>query len=228
MALAGCGVSVGVMRFAREYAAHVPASGLHRLVLISDNGDVTAIAGNVTAIEIHARIETHDFSELNLDSVSVTRSKGTATITSVCRHASIVFWRVQNCGVDYAITYPRSMQLSVTVVNGDVIADDARAPVNVRTTNGDVTIRAAENDVVAQSREGDVTVALAQGWKGNRVDMKTMFGDVRFRVPDDFRGGVRAHTIFGEIDGLTAYAPRAQPPIADLSTSFGDVDIIRT
>lgn len=227
VALTGCTTTFGTTQFKRVYTSRVSAAGAQRLVITSDNGDVTATAADVPAIVIHATVETDDVSQLDRDKVSVTRSGGDVTVATVCGgRANFVFWSIQNCGADYQITYPKSLRVSVTSVNGDVLVIDGAAPVEAQTTNGDITIRAASSDVTAESHQGDVVASLAASWKGTRIDMQTTFGDVRLSVPDGFHGGVDAHTLAGDVDGASLL--HGGPPTADLSTTFGDVDIRHT
>lgn len=223
-ALAGC-VNINADSFSRIYSASLPERGVRTLVVKGMNGDIHASAEDVDAIEVDARIETNDLSALPHDTVAVSHNGPTAVVASVCSRAQIAFWNIQNCGVDYEIRYPRSMQLSVTNVNGDVTITGAAAAVDAATTNGDVRVRDASANVAAQSHEGDVTVSLASGWIGNAVAASTRFGNVRFTVPDGFRGRIRASTVAGDIHGLSLFS--SGPASVDLSTTFGDISVER-
>ncbi len=209
----------------KSYASELPAAGLRELAVKGANGDVEAYGADVKAIEIRARIETNDLAALPDDTVAISRNGDTAVIASACSRAAIGFWSIQNCGIDYDIRYPKSMHVSVETVNGDVTIGDAGAAVDAKTTNGDVTIRDSSSDVSARSQQGDVTVSLVPAWHGSTVGMSTRFGDVRLEVPEAFRGDVRAHTIAGDVDGLSSIA--AGPADVDLSTMFGDVTVSR-
>ncbi len=223
-ALAGCsGVVIGSGHFTRSYADRVPAAGLRELILQGGNGDVRARAAHVGAVRIRARIETSDIASLAHDTVSVSRSAGVLSVASVCPSAHIVFWRVQRCGIDYDIEYPANLRASFTIVNGDVTVLAPASPVTVGATNGDVTISQAAGDVAGQSHEGDVTVSLARGWRGRSIAMRSTFGDIRLAVPAGFRARVRTHTVAGDVTGVSSYP--LGPASADLSTTFGDIEV---
>lgn len=224
-ALTGCTATVGSSHFIRQYSARASTAGVQRLVVTGQNGDVTATAADVSAVEIRARIETSDLSQLDRDTVSVTRSGGDLVVSSACNKAWILFWSIQNCGIDYEITYPKHLSISVTNTNGDTLVVGAAAPIEAETENGDITIRAAGSDIVARSHQGDVEASLAQQWSGSRISMHTTFGDVILSASGSFRGGIAAHTVAGDISGHPPAS--AGRTVAQLSTTFGDIDFRR-
>jgi hypothetical protein len=221
-ALSGC-VVIGPTSFKRHYSTTFSGRGLQSLTIKGYNGDVHAYGTNVTSIEIDARIETNDLAALPHDVVAISRKGDGAVVTSLCSRTNIALWRIQNCGIDYDIRYPKTVALTVAIVNGDVTVTGAAASIDAQTTNGDVTVRGAATTLALGSHEGDVTAWLAPAWRGSSIVMSTRFGDVRLNVPDGFRGDVRAHTVAGDIRE-SASVPSG-PASVDLSTTFGDVTV---
>ncbi len=217
--LTGC---VGSPQYYRLSTASVPAGHATRLVLHDVNGDVEMRAAAGETISVQARIRMHDLNSLEAAHVVAVRNGSDVMIGSTCPTRAFSF---DFCEVDYTIVYPRSLALSIKTVNGDVAVDAPASETRVETTNGDVRVREALANVTATSHQGDVTTSLADAWKGGTVTLHTTFGDVRLTVPDDFHGTVHGHTVAGDVDGLTSFG--AGPAIADLSTTFGDVQVQR-
>lgn len=220
-----CVANLNLDSFHRVYSSQVAAGQFRALEVKGENGDIFVYGADVKRIDVRARIETNDPAALSHDTVSISRNGDTAVIASVCNRAGFAVWSIQDCGVDYDIRYPKGLRLSVTAVNGDVMVNGAGAAVDASTTNGDVTIRNASSDIDAHSQQGDVTASLGSVWSGDSVVMHTRFGDLRLDVPQGFRGDVHAHTIAGDVDGLSLIA--GGPADVSLSTIFGDVTVGR-
>jgi hypothetical protein len=228
----------------REYTSTLPAAGITQLTLAGSNGDVHAFAANVDRIDVRARLTTRDIQGIGSDTVTVTRRANEAVVASNCVERSLLFFSAQNCDVEYWITYPRALQASLSLVNGDIIIHGAAAAIDARTTNGDLTIDGATNgvtarttngditienasgDIAAMSSEGDVSAWLAQQWTGQRIAMKTHFGDVTLHVPQNFHALLHLGTLAGNVRGA-AEIPTGSA-VVDASTVFGDVRFERT
>lgn len=93
--------------------------------------------------------------------VEIRRRGATLVIDSEARGAGIV---------DFKLTVPASLDLSVEGVYASVAIDGANGSVRVQTMQGDVTIRGGRGTVRASSVNGKVEVDGAQG----RVDIETV------------------------------------------------------
>jgi hypothetical protein len=223
-AFAGCSnVAIGSQSFERWQTLSIPAAGLRQLRIVGQNGDVHVTGAPVNAIVVKARIQTNEISQLQSDHADASRSGDAETLATSCPKAHIAIWAVQNCGIDYYVTYPKGLKLAVSEINGDVVIANPASAVTTEVTNGDVTVTQARTDVSAHSHQGDVRATLAHGWSGSAVTLSTTFGDVRLGVPMGFRGTVHAHTTAGDVTGVSNVTPG--PAVVNLDTTFGDATV---
>lgn len=227
----------------RQYASTLPAAGLTRISLSGSNGDIHLIAASVDRISMQARLKTHALQGLNGDTVAMARHGSEADIVSQCGEQSVLFFSAQNCDVDFWITYPRALQASISLTNGDITIRGSAASVDARTTNGDLTIDGtvgtvsarttngdvdvddASGDIAALSSEGNVSASLTSKWAGHSIALKTHFGDVSLQVPQNFRATLHVGTLAGDVRGSQQIP--AGDAIVDVSTVFGDVTLSR-
>jgi hypothetical protein len=217
-----CGCDYGGVGGKRFFDVQLPATGIERIVVSGGNGDIRATAGAADRIVVHARLTAQYRRWLESDSVTLARRGNVVYVTSVCPNGIVFAWHVQSCGVDYTISYPRRLQASFVLANGDVAVNGASAGIDARVTNGDVRLDGVSSDVSAEAHQGDVDVTLARAWSGRNISLRTRFGDIRLLVPEGFRAAVHATHLAGQVT-LTEIEPG--PAIVDASTVFGDVRI---
>lgn len=227
----------------RDFNSVLPAAGITQLTVDGSNGDVYVTAANVNRIRVQARLTTHDIQGLGNDAVTVTKHGSQAVVASVCAERSVLFFTAQNCDVEYWITYPRALHASISSVNGDVDVHGPAASVDARTTNGDVTIdgatgsvagrstngnvdvESARGDIAAMSSEGNVSASLSDNWSGRSIALRTHFGDVNLRVPQNFRATLHLRTLAGDVTGARDIPSGSV--VVEAQTVFGDIDFAR-
>lgn len=92
--------------------------------------------------------------------------------------------------IDYTITVPAWMPVSVDGTNADVTIDGAGADVNVETTRGDILVRGGSGFVSVKSVQGRITIERAKG----RIEAQTVNESIRLA---DVSGDVTAGTTNG-------------------------------
>lgn len=220
--MAGCDSSDAWLATGR-YAVTLPAGGIHRIVLSGYNGTIRAVATNGNSIVLHATLRARD-DRMRGDEVTLVRRGDEALITSTCASRSMIFWRVQLCDVNYTLEYPRSLDASLHLANGDVTVDGGAGIVDAGTTNGDVDVRDVSSDITLLSHEGDVTASLSPGWHGRNVSLKTTFGDVELQTPPGFRATLELqHPWAGNVEGAANVAPGSA--LLRARTIFGDIEL---
>jgi len=99
--------------------------------------------------------------------------------------------------VDYRITVPAAIEISVMGHSGDVRIEGTTGKITVETVEGDITVRGGGGFVSLHSVEGDITLSKARG----RTELNSVDGNIR---ASDIGGEVVAETVDGEIalDGI--------------------------
>lgn len=222
VALFGCD-NANVWLSSHRYVASLPAAGIRRVVLIGYNGTIRAVATDGKTIVLHATLRARD-DRMTGDDVTLVRRGDEALITSTCPSRFTVLWRVQLCDVYFTLEYPRSLDASLHLANGDVTVEGGAGSVDAGTTNGDVTVRGVSSDVTARSHEGDVTASLAPSWRGKNISLQTTFGDVELTTPPSFRAMLELqHPWAGDVEGTADVLPG--PAVVSARTVFGDIEV---
>lgn len=94
--------------------------------------------------------------------------------------------------VDYRITIPRSLALSVEGMYTDITIEGANGEIEAETVQGDVTIRGGRGSVRASSANGVITVEGAEG----RIDIESAGADIVIR---DSAGELLAESAGGDV-----------------------------
>jgi DUF4097 and DUF4098 domain-containing protein YvlB len=113
--------------------------------------------------------------------------------------------------LDYTITVPAWMPVSVSGTSTDVDVDGTAADVTIETVKGDVKVRGGAGFVRLQSVQGAVTVERTRG----RVEARTLNDSIHL---SDITGDVTAETING---GITL--ERIDASSIDVSTVNGEI-----
>src|SRR5579872_3028362 len=108
--------------------------------------------------------------------------------------------------LDYTISVPSWMPISVTGTYADVTIEGAGGDVNVDTTRGDITVRGGSGFVSLKSVQGLVTVEKSKG----RLEVRSVNEGIRLA---DVTGDVSAETTNGNIT-----LDRVDSPNVDLYT----------
>ncbi|MGH7674354.1 MAG: hypothetical protein ACREMV_03700, partial [Gemmatimonadales bacterium] len=94
--------------------------------------------------------------------------------------------------VDFQLTVPPWMALSLSGVYTDIALDGVQAPVSGETVEGDITLQGGSGTITLNSVEGDVTVTGARG----RIDVHSVDGTIRI---EDAAADIVAETVDGDI-----------------------------
>jgi DUF4097 and DUF4098 domain-containing protein YvlB len=113
--------------------------------------------------------------------------------------------------VDYEITVPRAMPVSVEGVENDVTIEGVAGAIEVGTVEGGITVRAAGGELSLNSVEGDITVDGGR----TRVAVTSVDGTV---TVTGARGAVSVEAVDGDIT-----LENVESADVDLGTVDGDV-----
>ncbi|MGH7557560.1 MAG: DUF4097 family beta strand repeat-containing protein [Gemmatimonadota bacterium] len=94
--------------------------------------------------------------------------------------------------VDYRLSVPLGMDLSVGGVDTDVTIRDTRGRVQAHTVNGDISVQGGRGVIELNSVQGEVTLAGAQG----NAELTSVNDAIRVT---GFEGDLKATTVNGEV-----------------------------
>ena len=101
--------------------------------------------------------------------------------------------------VEFTVRVPRGVHLYAATVNGAVRADDMPADVQASSVNGAVRVSAA-GVVEASTVNGNVDATTGRANPGRDLELKSVNGTIRLRVPAGFRATVEAELLNGDIE----------------------------
>lgn len=113
--------------------------------------------------------------------------------------------------LDYTLTVPRWMSITVTGTYTDVTMEGVGGDVNVETTRGDINIGGGNGFVTIKSVQGNISVKGAKG----RIDVSNVNEGIQLA---DISGDVTAGTTNGDI-----VLARIDSPNADIYTVNGNI-----
>lgn len=186
----------------RDFFDSVPVTGQGMLQLEAVNGRV-AITGQPGETSVTVKAALHAGSNASLADAGEALSRLEVLVTG--RADAIVVQTLQPEGmdgrqylVDYTITVPSHLAVSMSQVNGHLTAMDVGGTLLVKLTNGDVhlwgNLGAANVSVVHGSVEGTVTLP-----SGGEIKAFTLGGDIDLRVPKTTSADLTALVQFGTI-----------------------------
>jgi DUF4097 and DUF4098 domain-containing protein YvlB len=94
--------------------------------------------------------------------------------------------------VEYTLTVPAAMSLSISGPYTDVTVENTRGEVNVETVQGEVIVRGGSGNISVESVQGSVTVEAARG----RVNAHSVSESIVLR---DIVGDISAEAVSGDI-----------------------------
>lgn len=149
-----------------------------RLEVRNSAGDVVVKTWNRDEVKIEA-----DHS--SRESVDIRQSDGTLYVRGRARNGPAR-------AIDYQITIPTWMAVSVSGTAADVILEDVGGDVAVETNRGDVRIRGGSGFITAKSVAGEIIIERAKG----RIEAQTVNDGIRLA---DVTGDVMVGTTNGSI-----------------------------
>lgn len=115
--------------------------------------------------------------------------------------------------VDYRITVPAAIDVSVNGHSGDVKIDGPTGEISVETVEGSITARGGGGFVSLRSVEGDITLTKSKA----RAELNSVEGVIRVT---DLVGELSAQTVDGEIVLEGVDSPNIQATTVDGDISF--------
>jgi len=103
--------------------------------------------------------------------------------------------------VSYEIFTPKKSSIDLTTQNGGVEIRDLDGRVRFETLNGGVELADLSGDVVGRTTNGGVSIDLkGKKWDGRGLDVETVNGGVKIRVPENYSAELETGTVNGHID----------------------------
>jgi hypothetical protein len=199
---------------AEEWEHAYPVTGTPEIVVDTNDGDVEVVVGSSQKVE--AKVTFQGF-KLN-DDLRV-EANGTQNRVELRLHEkSRVCFGACFRSVHVRLLVPREATLNLHTGDGNVRVESVRGNHQIETNDGDIRLQELEGSLRANTHDGNVRVtgrfdllelrtgdgdieaevnqlsATRSGWT-----MQTGDGNVRLRLPDDFRADVSARTGDGNI-----------------------------
>lgn len=149
-----------------------------RLEIRNHRGDVVVRTWDRAALRVQAEHSSAERIDIRASAAVVTVSARSA--------------RGAPRAVDFVITAPVGMALSLSGTYADISVEGTRGRVLAETVHGDVTVRGGRGLISIRSVEGDVHLGDASG----RIELKTVNGEIDLRGAE---GEVYAETVNGDI-----------------------------
>jgi hypothetical protein len=104
----------------------------------------------------------------------------------------------RDVAVDFVVHVPEGVKLAAHSVNGSIVGDGVRGPVEVRTVNGAIDLRGV-TQARARAVNGGIQVAFAaRAWEDD-VELATVNGAIDVSLPASAAADVRAHSVNGDV-----------------------------
>lgn len=220
----------------------VGADGALDLAGISGDVRVTGGAGNEIRVEATKRVRHRNADQakrlLTDLRVEMSNVNGRVEVRTIYPRRGSYGERGITASVDYLVTVPAGVTVSVKSISGDMMVAGVRGEVRAETVSGDVTVDATPNlalaktvsgDVIARDIGGAATVVLstvsgsviASGLKVRALEAGSVSGDVRLSGVQVER--VEAKSISGNIE---FDAPFARAGRYEFTSHSGGVRIV--
>lgn len=218
VSLAGCALTVAVDGDTTKRTEHdsVPAAGIARLEVDTDNGAIDIRGGAVDEVTIQSVLrEQHDGDA----DATVEIDGDRLVIVGECDHR---WWDA--CSVGFVVTVPAEFDVRVSTGSGRVETKGIVGDVNIETDNG--AIEATElggGTVVTKSSNGRIRLTFDTAPGSVRAD--THNGAVSVELPDDGDGyAVDADSDNGHVDVTVDTDPVAERQVVAQSGN-GSIEI---
>jgi hypothetical protein len=185
--------------------SRIPARGSLR-VSASPNGGVTVRAWDGRDIVVRARVQTH--ARTDADARELARGIRVSTDGTIRATGPQNTGRNQGWAVGYEILVPARTSLDVETENGPISVERLTGDINLRAENGPISLDQLAGNVRARTHNGPVTVTLAgRRWSGQGLDVETVNGPVRLRMPSGYAAHLESGTVNGPISAPAGIRP---------------------
>src|SRR6058998_665617 len=178
--------------------------------LNNTNGHITIRSWDQPRVQVHAvkKVESRDpeaarkaMAELKIEPIAT--ADGLRINTNYPRRSDGFFdWLAGssvNVNVEYDVTVPRSMNVSVDNTNGGIDISDVRGSHQISNTNGHISLTRCAGDVEAETTNGAIRVELAEVNPGKAIRLETTNGRITVSLPKSLAARVDASTTNGSI-----------------------------
>lgn len=156
----------------------IPVRPGARLEVGTVAGDVSVTTWSRNAVRITA-------SRSSREGVDIAASDQLVRVKAQGRHGAAE-------SVDFDITVPAWMPISISAVDGDIKVSGAQNEVTAETVQGDVTLLGGSGNISLRSVHGSVTLEKASG----RIDLHSVNDDVK---ATDVSGDLSVETVNGDV-----------------------------
>jgi len=102
-------------------------------------------------------------------------------------------------GVEYEVTVPRSMNLTIDNTNGAIVISEVRGSHHLSTTNGHIELTRCGGDVDAETTNGAIKADLNEVNPGKSIRLETTNGRITVGLPKSIAMRVDASTTNGSV-----------------------------
>jgi DUF4097 and DUF4098 domain-containing protein YvlB len=189
------------MPVAQQFDTTVTVRPGARLELNNFEGSVTVTTWAKAAVRIQAEPDEEDEDERGVD---VYLSGNTLSIRSGGRSGAQE--------IDYRLTVPADMALSINGQSGDVSIDGPKGEITVETVEGEIKVNGGGGLISLRSVDGSVTLSGAKG----RIDVNSVDGEISLA---NVSGEIHAESVDGAItmEGVESSGVDAQSVDGEIS-----------
>lgn len=131
----------------------------------------------------------------------------------------------------YTVRVPRSTDIELGTVNGDIEARDITGVFDMHATNGDLVLESMSGEGTAHTTNGSVECEIVSFPENGDLSLKSVNGRLVLRLPEDAGGRLDAKTINGKIDLEIRLREKVRVKRSSVKGVIGDGDgeiVLRT
>lgn len=104
-----------------------------------------------------------------------------------------------NASVSYELRVPRTAEITIRTVNGNVSTVGSEGRQRLRSTNGRIEVDDAQRGIDAHTTNGSIDVELTAAADAPEIEIGTTNGSITLHLPGDVRGSLEARTVNGTV-----------------------------
>lgn len=181
--------------------------------LNNTNGHINVKAWNQPRVQVHAvkRVESRD---AELAKKAMAELKIEPTLSADGLRINTIYPKRNNGGgfldwlagtsvnlsVEYEVTVPASMNLTLDDTNGAIEVSDVHGSHRVSTTNGHISVLRSGGDIDAETTNGGIKAELTDVTPGKNLRLETTNGRISISLPKSLAARIDAATTNGSIN----------------------------
>ena len=110
-----------------------------------------------------------------------------------------LFGRARGASVRYELRVPRSADLDLRSVNGNVVTEGNAGRQLLHTTNGRIEVEGAAHGVEARTTNGSIRVEITDAPSRSDIELGSVNGGITLYLPDTIAGRIKARTVNGSV-----------------------------